>query len=954
MKRKFSRKLIAFTLFLLICISSMPIPAFGDEEEVSVVTVSENLAVSGQSLLTGLDMLDEPQADLNAPLSRGDFAKLLADMMRYTEHAVPESGYRDVEGVEHEQAINFAVEQGYMVGDKGLFRPEDGVTYAEALRGFVELTGQNLRKENLTETGYIMKASGLGITRRIEAKNGNSLVSAGAIYAMAANTLKAPSVKMDSIGTEGITATQSGDFLEVMYDIRRTTALLTKTRYAGIYTAEGAGKNSIMLDQIRFKAEEDWSEYLGYTVTAYIDFGGVEAEVLHLVPAVGNAIVELKSEDIISVNSSKTEIVYTLGDQTDDDEEKMVLNNSTRVVWNGAAGGTIVAYTPNQLSLRSDAGHPKTGSVRLIDYDDDGVCDVMIIMSYDIYYVDTVDERSERIIDETADKIFDMSAYPSYNRFITYESGGEADFESFDKELLLHVATSRNGMVKIIIGEQSVEATVSGVRDNGGVEEYLVDGVWYRGNDYFYDNFTLRMGWHGYFLLDADGRIAVLQTQSSMKNAYLINISKGIGLSTETQAQMLSNYKTDEAAYEVQVFEFAPKVSVDRYGTGAFTSYNEEDIRALFLKTPEGPGLTDFNHQLVKYQVNNNGEITALQAADTSGSWSATELTGSTMDSREWFNESAEFALSYNARKGGIVSSALTADNTITITAPEAYSNASTIGDKFVVDGADALLWVIPPENQMQEVNLFECGSLSDFAIESNPDLKIYDLKEDGTISNVVWQMKEVVIQETKWQAENVRENVLLVDDIKSVLAADGTVTKEISGYRFAQNSNEKQGYLSFRPYLSNGLDDIKDGDLIFYKLDSKNRIIDTLRIYSYEDGCGYAPSTGDNRYFQIHETAQRTYYGYNHPFLGKILYESINGVTLTFPEPTYGKTALSFSKTTYFEWIVYDTETGEAHLDKTPAIYSVLDVDDPDDATDALVLYGGARGMAMGVLYVK
>ncbi len=948
------RKLSAFLLVFLLVVSMFPAMMVSADAEASTVTVGEEVAVSAKELLSGLDLLGMPQTDLSATISRGDFAALLAGMMRYSGFSTPATGYRDViEQSANAAAIGFVVEQGYMAGDKGLFRPFDPITYAEAVKALVEMTGNNIQKRITTDSAYMVKASGLGITKTISSKDGNAFLSAGAAYKLAANALTAKSIKMAAVEGGYVSEVETGNFLEVMHNIKRVSGVLTKTRYAGIYSTGGTGKNAVELDQIRFRALEDWTEYLGCQVYAYVDFGGDDAEILHMVPATDNAIIKLKAEDIISVNTAKTEIVYNLTNGEDDDES-MTISNSTVVIWNGTYGGSVVNFSTKQLSLRSEEGFPKTGYVRLIDYDDDNVCDSMIIMSYEIYYTASADERKEWITDanRTENKVFDISVFNDSNRFITYESGTEADIELLDKEQLVHVAAGiNNQLLFMIISETQVEATISQIRERNGIKEYYSDGVWYVGNDYFNKYYTsgadqIYVGWHGYFNLDLDGRIATVEADSESYWGYLVAISQGTGLSPERQMKIFSNYETDQDAYEVQILELAAKVQLD--AGGYVQTCKAEDLRScsVFKRSTSDPTFNaangGFNDQLIRYTVNPEGKVNSIKTAYTDGRWGFDDFNSPTTPSgsenksisQEWFVENTDFNLCYDASKDYTDAEMLAAIDDdkqnhsgkgvaykhLTLSAPNPYNTELIFADFVSLNEDDVPVWVIPSDlNDNESYN--HCTWSTYGGIKFN--FKIYDLKGNGEASAIVWRQPDGAAMSYDY-ADHQK---LFVTETKKVMNEEGAIATEVTGYRNTRYSSEKMGKITLKSEDANMFNDVEVGDLIDYAVDSNQNVISIRFMFRYkyfvQNGhvgssdykwqhvdkgtdptknepfsYDYAHSDAEENYKDTHwirsvrlegaecQVVQASSNGHGAPYWGKILYDNTMGVTLTFDNP--------------------------------------------------------------------
>ena len=970
-----SRKLSAIMMVFLLLVSMFPMLTLSVGAEtaaatdVNIITVSEENAVAAQDLLSGLDMLETPQADLSEYISRGDFAKILADMMRYNGFATPATGYRDVtETTKNAAAISFVIEQGYMAGENGLFRPFEPVTLAEAAKALVEMTGNNINQTITTDSAYMVKASGLGITRTINSNKGNDVLSAGAAYKMAVNTLTATTIKMAAIEGGYVSDVETGNFLAVMHDVKKISGVLTKTRYAGIYGNGGTGKNSVEIDQIRFVAKEDWTQFLGCQIYAYVDYSGVDAQILHIVPSSNNETIQLKAEDIVSVNSAKTKITYNLTNGEDDDEE-MALTNTTIVVWNGAYGGTLVNFSANQLALRAADGSPKVGYVSLIDHDGDDVCDVMNIMCYEMYFTSFADKAQEWLIDKnrTGDsKVVKVGNYAEDRQFMSYAGGTEAGFDVMDKDLIIHVAESYDKQsITVIIGETQVEATITEIRDNNGVTEYCSDGVWYTGNDYFNAYYKvganqLYVGWHGYLNLDMDGRITTSEPDSESYWGYLIAISDAQGLETTRQAKLFSNYQTELDAFEIQIFDLAEKVQVDA-GTGSFTTCKAEDLKSLLVFNNAGT----FRDQLVRFNVTSDGKIKSIKTANTSRTWGYTDFQAGGSDSQAWFSDHSDFALCYDAEKDGV---ALTADNTLKFSMPSAsYTPCLVFGNLVGLNADEVPMWVIPAD--LSDEKSFAHVLYEDYTLDAAPNVKVYDLKQEGTASAIVWKQQSSAGRVPTF--ETYRR--VFVTDVKKVLNDEGVVTTEVRGYRNTRYSSEKMGMITLRSVDPTLFNDVLVGDLIGYDVDSNQNVTAIRRIFSYKRRyevtgvvgleTDYAIDTsGGDKYVRRKPAApgaNSSYTGYNSPYFGKALYNNTVSVTMTFDDPRnatdrFGGSHQTFAKMNWFQWIVFDTKTEETKLETAASVYTILDVGDPADATDIFIISGHTNSVSMGIVYVK
>ena len=167
MKKRF----LALLLAVCIGVSMLVLPASA---------ASSNTAVQTAVALGGLSA--EQSAQLSAPLTRGQFAKLLVAFSAYRDGLDLQGStgnlYKDVTSSNaYAACIRIAVQQGWTSGyTDGTFRPDDPVTLEEASTSILKLLGYDVTTLSGTfPTAQLNKAAALGLRANVTAVQGQTL-----------------------------------------------------------------------------------------------------------------------------------------------------------------------------------------------------------------------------------------------------------------------------------------------------------------------------------------------------------------------------------------------------------------------------------------------------------------------------------------------------------------------------------------------------------------------------------------------------------------------------------------------------------------------------------------------------------------------------------------------------------------------------------------------------------
>ena len=165
------KRILALLLALCIACSLLVVPA---------TAASSNTAVQTAVTLGGLT--SDQTANLAAPLTRGQLARLLTVFSAYRESAKTQGStgtlFSDVDGSSPwAPYVRVAVQQGWISGyTDGSFRPDNGVTLEEACTAILKLLGYDVTTLSGTfPAAQLNKASEIGLRDTVAAQQGQGL-----------------------------------------------------------------------------------------------------------------------------------------------------------------------------------------------------------------------------------------------------------------------------------------------------------------------------------------------------------------------------------------------------------------------------------------------------------------------------------------------------------------------------------------------------------------------------------------------------------------------------------------------------------------------------------------------------------------------------------------------------------------------------------------------------------
>lgn len=499
----FKTTVAALTAVSLAAIPAMVTFAAENEEPAEIETISNEY----YGLLAAISGIENFIAYDSEPVTRADFIQSIVSVLGVDDVSGITLSFTDVDsGSELYGALSAAVGLT-LISDSDLFRPDDNITINEIYKICVTACGYGISAElnGGYPDGYFSSGIELGITDGI---SGGSVITGEDAYRIIFNTLEADYLELDSNGySKG-----EGNVLMAYRNIEAIDGIVTSnsTAATGSYTDAGIDTEildgTIGIDYIRYTAKNDYDEYLGYNVKAYVTDGDYDTrEVVYIYPKNNNNEAEFKS------NSMEYENGYISRTDTSS-SKKYNINNSAEVIYNGRA----------DYNYKLDSINDITGTIKIIDNNGDNKYDYVIIDSYYYMKVASFDKEELIIRDKTSsEKEIDLDDDVKYSVYSEEENGYVELSEITGGSVLAVRRSNDNRIVDIII----LGRILSGKIDSYSKEEICIDGTNYYFSDYFIENdySGIKAGKNADFYLGINDEIAALSyIENVMQYGYLM------------------------------------------------------------------------------------------------------------------------------------------------------------------------------------------------------------------------------------------------------------------------------------------------------------------------------------------------------------------------------------------------------------------------------------------------
>ena len=593
-------KIMKRFLSLLIIASMLFSTGFVLADETNTIVYG----VNEMGLINALGIAEYEEADLGRTITRGEFYKIVCLMTGYPETKNSDIIYSDLTN-ENEYAgyIKTLTKLGMISSFDGKIYPDSAIKSSEAVKLVVNALGYGPMAKS---RGYETVAAQTDLYEGLKGAPAGEL-TVGEAVVIVHNALRA----------DLMIETVKPGTTEKEYKIIKDSNLLSET--FGVYVIEGVVEG---VDITRVQGENDVRpyhieidgvslnvgltgnpyEYLGYEVEAYWrDIRNFEPTLIYMSKTSSNEEIIIDTDDIDSLKSGRLE-AYTEGNKK---TKTYKLKNAIPVVYNGASTGK--AFTEDMIE-------DKTGSVKLLDNDGNGVYDIVFVDIYENYVVSYVDADKMVIYDK-----FDTSKTICLDNtlddpYVTVydESGKEISIASATKNNVVSVYRSADDAYQAYIRAYVSKTTVSGEVESTELSENIitVDATEYKLSDDVISRFgsLIVPGTSVVMTLDVGGKVASVEADNNTKFSYgyLIGSDTEGALDSKTKFKL---YTSDGEFIEVYG---ASNIYID----GIKYKNHDEAIKTVLKtvsktifgeETPETSEAT-----VVRYALNSLGELSVI------------------------------------------------------------------------------------------------------------------------------------------------------------------------------------------------------------------------------------------------------------------------------------------------------------------------------------------------------
>lgn len=484
----------------------------------------------------------------NDPIKRSEVTKVAVALkgLSGVANSSTQTKFPDVEkGHWATGYINVGTTEGLIIGDDtGNFRPDDNITYSEAITILVRALGYEPQAQSKGgfPTGYLVSGNSMGLTTGVAPAQARSSkpVSRGQIAQLAYNALNINLMEQVGFGSGAKYEITDETLLTSKLDAKLVEGKVTAV---GSSSLEGSGvdKGQIEIDGKVYKTgKADVRNVLGLYVDAYITDKSSSKDnntLKAIVPSQGkNDITTISADDIADITSSASgkEISYIKGSK----KYKISIPQNSLVVYNGKSSDM------DALNVI------KSGSIMVADDDKKTV----FINETENYVVDEVIASSDRIIDKYGKSPLTLDKEDEKLTFVLEKDNKITDISALKEWDVITLTMSKDkSVIYGTVINNPVEGKITEIDD-----EYVYVGDKKLKVSPSYPE-KIEIDDEGIFYLDQDGKIAAFDEGKTTDRsyAYISDIGSKSGLNPKLELEIF------DAQGKLSRVTAASKVMVD-------------------------------------------------------------------------------------------------------------------------------------------------------------------------------------------------------------------------------------------------------------------------------------------------------------------------------------------------------------------------------------------------------
>lgn len=546
-------------------------------------------------ILSALDIMvgdENGEYRLDDTIIRSEVTKMAVHLMGLEDAAESAKGQTMFDDVSRDHwangYINLAVSQGIIEGDgDGNFRPNDPISYAEAMVIMVRATGYTVPAEERGgyPKGYVNTAASIGLSKNVQGSSSEE-ISRGNVAYLTANALEVNLMEQTGFGQNASYEVTDKTLLKDHLNVTKGTGQVTAIQNTSINGASGLSKGQIKIGDNVYDTAHNMNHLLGYNVTYYLheEKNGTRTLILAMPQSNQNKEIVISADMFskVTTKNGNTAVEY-YNNENSSKTTTVELASDATLIYNGK-------YEEMDTSLLDITD--KSGNVTLLDFTKDGKYDIAFVTNYENMVVEEV-TQSGKVVDKYTGKVLKLDDSVDFRIVKGFEEIEVSDLKEYD---VLSVAASRDKeLYEVVVTNEKIEGKVTG-KDSKGV---IIGGKSYKIAPNYTN--TISIGAEGTFYLDVEGKIAAVDSSSSLSTNYGYLESAYFTKNTDRKA-----------GFEIFTMD-SKHISVtgnDKIKLNGKSGVSAEEV----VKS-----LNDENDatvkQLVTYTVNSDGKLTAINTA---------------------------------------------------------------------------------------------------------------------------------------------------------------------------------------------------------------------------------------------------------------------------------------------------------------------------------------------------
>ena len=770
------KRILAFMMSVAMFIASIGVVY---AENTDAVTTSD---IQAESVFTPLNTEeykalyamgfvgeDLGKTDATAYITRAQFTGYLFKLAGYqlVEHKTEDIPFIDIStATPYYNEICTMCELGIVNGtEPNMFSPKAHVTYAQACKLIVEVLGYKTYAEvshGGFPQGHIAMAAELEINKGVKNVKWDSELTAEDAVKMLFNAGNAEVMKFAGLDENGNPKYEAkGETLFESNDIYYSEGIMMSNGVASLESEDVAANVTIIGTERYVSADTDLTELLGCMVKYYYRDDEVEKKLLWATEySRFNSSVKLRAIDLARDDAS-----YTV--------ENVVYYDRNGKKDNYRVSSVAIVLYNNSLYHIPTVGimKPETGTMRLIDNNDDDIYDIVIIEEFNNIFIKGVSTVNNAIIDKYGDTLL----LNNYDFVKIMKDGEEITFAEVPMNALAsYIEDADQTKIYIYITTASSTGQLKSVDTLRGNPKYVFEENEYRVSSTFnrrmsdYRSYvtakanqatqtpapvvepvpyaiTPQPGRTYTYYIDIDGEIAEIQAPIAEKQyAFLMSAKEG------------PEYE-DGIVYTRILLSNGSKVSAIAKKKLIVDGKREDATEIIARASTSG----SFEPQVVMVVMNDEGYLTEVDFAANCTS-------------------RTDYPYGFNLEEFS-----LDEEGNLFLRNNEGYN---MLAQKYMIYSG---VVVFQKVNGLDDAEPYRTGNPGDIGSNQTATMKVYDIKDDLTVSAIY--IPEAINAQAMWI-----EGVMLVNET-DIVYQDGYEVRRVSGYcngAYQQLSEIKPGVM--------------------------------------------------------------------------------------------------------------------------------------------------------------